>query len=244
MVPIAKVLDLALAQAGDRYVFGAEVRHDDPDPETFDCSELIEWAAVRAGVSPRVPDGSWYQARHLRQHGTLITIGQALKTRGALLFRFSSSPFVGGRPKSAHVALSLGDGRTMEARSTALGVGIFPGAEQRVWTHAGLLPGVAYPTGPPVPTTPRPDLGLNITLPTLALTRPFTVSGFVRLAQGLIAAHGVGIADTWNMVNGRPYADGVFGPGTEAAVRTIQSTRGVNVDGIIGGATWRTLLLN
>ena len=40
----------ALAQAGDRYVFGAQARLDDPNPTAFDCSELVKWSAHQAGV--------------------------------------------------------------------------------------------------------------------------------------------------------------------------------------------------
>ena len=134
-----------VSQAGDRYIFGHEVKLSDTDPSAFDCSELVEWAAWQVGVQPRVPDGSWYQARHCQKHGTLIPVSEALKTKGALLFRFSSSPFTGGRPTSSHVAVSLGDGRTIEAKGSRYGVGIFT-AEGRGWTHAGLVPGLDYST--------------------------------------------------------------------------------------------------
>src|SRR5690606_39740146 len=58
--------------------------------------------------------GSWIQYRHCHNHGTTITPAVAIATRGALLFRFSSDPLKGGRPSSSHVAISLGDNRTVE----------------------------------------------------------------------------------------------------------------------------------
>ena len=146
-VPVDAFVDLLLSQDGDRYIFGHEVSPSDSDPDAFDCSELIEWACARLGVTPRMPDGSWYQARHVRNHGLLIPVDQAIRTRGALLFRFSSSPFTGGRPSSAHVAVSLGNGETIEARSTRHGVGRFS-AHGRGWTHAGLVPGIDYERKP------------------------------------------------------------------------------------------------
>ena len=36
-------------------------------------------------------------------------------------------------------------------------------------------------------------------------------------------------------------ADGIFGKGTETAVRDFQTENGLTVDGIVGPATWRVL---
>lgn len=119
----------ALAQAGDRYVFGAETNLDDPNPSKFDCSELVQWAAHQAGVT--VPDGTMNQVPFFKQKGTTISVAEALRTRGALLY------------KPGHVAISLGDGRTIEAKGTAYGVGIF-NANGRGWTSGALIPGLKY----------------------------------------------------------------------------------------------------
>ena len=143
-----KVVRLAVQQDGDRYVFGERTRFHETDPEVFDCSELIQWVCGRLGVEPEMPDGSWIQAKHCKNHDTLIEIDRGVDTAGALLFRFSSNPFGSDRPDKAHVAFSLGDGRTMEARSTSLGVGIFAHAADRDWTHAGKIPGVKYGPSP------------------------------------------------------------------------------------------------
>jgi cell wall-associated NlpC family hydrolase len=119
----------ALAQRGDRYVFGAEVKLNDKNPDTFDCSELVQWAAHQAGVT--VPDGTMNQVPFFRQKGTQISVDQALRTRGALLFR------------PGHVAISLGDGRTIEAKGRNYGVNVFS-AHGRGWTSGALIPGLKY----------------------------------------------------------------------------------------------------
>lgn len=132
---IKSIVKLAEDQKGDAYVFGAEVSKSDPNPKKFDCSELVEWVCARHDVEPVMPDGAIYQYEHCRKHGTTITVAKAIKTYGALLFRISSS--------GNHVAISRGDGTTIEAKGKAFGVGIFS-AEGRGWTHAGLIPGVKY----------------------------------------------------------------------------------------------------
>lgn len=152
MATVPQLMERLLSVDGASYIFGHEVNLDDTAPWAFDCSELIEWACHQIGVSPRMPDGSWYQARHTRNRGLMFpypsaaSIRAAVDIRGALLFRFVGDPFVGGRPRQAHVAVSQGDGLTIEARSATHGVGQFS-ALNRGWTHAGLIPGLDYTGG-------------------------------------------------------------------------------------------------
>jgi cell wall-associated NlpC family hydrolase len=131
-------LDAAVAQSGDRYVYGAEANLHDANPSTFDCSELTQWAAAQAGVT--IPDGAQAQYDALRTHGKTISVEDALRTPGALLFHADPNGAIG------HVAISLGDGRTIEARNSRLGVGIFDGREN--WLNrAAVLPGLSGPIG-------------------------------------------------------------------------------------------------
>lgn len=149
-------LDAATAQAGDRYVFGATASISDPDPDVFDCSELVKWAAGRQGVD--VPDGTWLQYLDLKADGATMSVEEAIRTPGALLFSFPSEPQPGqGRPSRAHVAISLGDGRTIEAANPRKGV-IFGEAEGR-FNFAGFIPGLADGTvGPGGPAGVDPGL--------------------------------------------------------------------------------------
>jgi peptidoglycan hydrolase-like protein with peptidoglycan-binding domain len=54
----------------------------------------------------------------------------------------------------------------------------------------------------------------------------------VRTLQHLLRAHGKNVA-----------VDGLFGPATDAAVRTFQASRGLAVDGIVGPHTWSALIV-
>jgi peptidoglycan hydrolase-like protein with peptidoglycan-binding domain len=137
LVKVGDVVELALSQDGDEYIFGAEASPDDADPKAFDCSELVQWVCDRLGVKPQMPDGAIWQWRHCRKHGTLIEVAEALETRGALLLRVNHPRY------GNHVAISLGDGWTIEARDRRSGVGRFP-SYGRPWTHGALIPGVDY----------------------------------------------------------------------------------------------------
>jgi hypothetical protein len=143
---VGRFVDEALAQEGDKYVFGVRAKLDDPNPDKFDCSELTKWAAHQAGVE--IPDGAMYQYLDLKQKDSLIPVDQAMHTKGALLFYFSNEPTPGGgRPARAHVAISLGDGRTIEAKGTKYGVGEFT-AHNR-FNYAGVIPGLDSSAAPP-----------------------------------------------------------------------------------------------
>lgn len=130
------IVEKALTQAGDPYIFGYEVDLQDPDPDAFDCSELVQWVCAQLGVIPKMPDGAVYQYEHCQTYPTLITLEKAVKTAGALLFRITPEG-------NNHVAISMGNGITIEARGKAYGVGSWS-ASGRPWTAAGLIPGVKY----------------------------------------------------------------------------------------------------
>lgn len=58
-IDIARGQELLRAQVGDPYIFGTEVKLDDPNPKAFDCSELVEWFFAQFNI--KVPDGSYNQ---------------------------------------------------------------------------------------------------------------------------------------------------------------------------------------
>ena len=133
-------LQAAVSQAGDPYVWGAEAQAADSDPSAFDCSELVQWAAGQVGLD--LPDGSWLQYLDLQGQGSTISVEEALRTPGALLFSFSEEPRPGGgRPGQAHVAISLGDGRTIEARGRSYGVGTWEAGDR--FEYAAVVPGLS-----------------------------------------------------------------------------------------------------
>lgn len=115
----------ALKASGARYQYGAEASSSDSSPSALDCSELVQWALGRIGVS--YVDGSSSQYAASRK----ITVSQAMGTKGALLW------------KEGHIGISMGDGRSVEARNPSAGVGVFRAADIS-WAGGGLVPGLNY----------------------------------------------------------------------------------------------------
>lgn len=124
---VERMVQAALKQKGKSYVFGTEVAATETDAAAFDCSELVEWAVSQAGGY--IPDGSQAQREWCRKHKTTLSVEEAIKTRGALLFT------------DTHVAISLGDGMTIEAANKKKGVCSLTAAG-RGWKEAGLVPGL------------------------------------------------------------------------------------------------------
>jgi cell wall-associated NlpC family hydrolase len=174
---VQHLIDVAMAQVGDDYVYGVEVAETDPDPQVWDCAEFTQWSAYQVGAE--IPGSSFEQYLDLKSKGLLIPIEQGMNTPGALLFHFSSEPQPGGgRPSQAHVALSLGEGRTVEAQNEDVGV-ITDDAGGR-FEYAALLPNVDYAgTGDdqPSPLAAAPDPGVGGTPDPSGLTQDMVIYG-------------------------------------------------------------------
>ncbi|MFI7545692.1 peptidoglycan-binding protein [Actinoplanes sp. NPDC049599] len=203
MASFSQFAKIALTQQGDPYVFGSEAEFDDPNPDSFDCSELVEWAAARCGVT--FVDGAQNQRDACRRADKLISVERARKTRGALLFRIDEGP------SNDHVAISLGNGRTIEARGRKYGVNKFP-ADKRGWTHGGLVPGL--------------HADKHHTLLELGC-----LGEEVRWVQRRLQMHGIDPGP----------ADGAYGRRTAAAVRAFQKAHRLEVDGVVGPLTRKAL---
>lgn len=134
-VYIEDILVISLSQSGKKYIYGAEASPLDPNPYAFDCSELVQWSCDRANVVPKFPDGSGAQFAACRAAGTIMSVQEGIETRGALLFR-------GGNVGNEHVAWSLGNGTTIEARGAAWGVGTWAASGR--FENAGRIPNVVY----------------------------------------------------------------------------------------------------
>ncbi|HSD48435.1 MAG TPA: peptidoglycan-binding protein [Actinomycetota bacterium] len=209
MATLHAFVAIALTQRGDPYEFGAEAEFSDPDPPEFDCSELVQWAAARCQV--RFVDGAQNQRNACQQANALMDVNEGIRTRGALLFRIDEAP------GNDHVAISLGNGKTIEARGEAYGVNRFSAAG-RPWTHAGIVPGLS--AGGTVTVKHGDEM--------LALDDE---GERVRWLQRRLQLHGFEPGP----------ADGVFGSRTEEAVRAFQTAKGLEVDGVVGRETKRAL---
>jgi cell wall-associated NlpC family hydrolase len=138
MLPIEPLIQLLLTQIGGRYVYGGKASSTVADPKAhgygMDCSGFVSWATGRQGRG--LLGGSGEQYAECLRDGLGITVDQGIATRGAILVIPANG--------AEHIAVSLGDGRTVEAHDTAEGIGIYPATGR--FNGAALIPGFDYTT--------------------------------------------------------------------------------------------------
>lgn len=145
----------ALTAQGIRYVLGAKWGGGVWPPRALDCSGLVTAVGARLGLGIGRVHGSANQWAYCARYGQRVTAAQAANTAGLLCFRIGVTPV-------NHVAITLGENKTMEARSshTSPQVGVFGAMTARRWTGFTTIPGVTYSgspaTPPPSPVTPTP----------------------------------------------------------------------------------------
>ena len=230
MATAKELVKLANRHVGEPYKLGAFAPKDNPNWKgPWDCAEFVSWLVFQTtgmlvgctdnAANPASADaysGAW--ARDAEASHRPITIGQARAAAGAVLVR---RPGPGG---IGHVALSQGDGSTVEAPSEARGV-INDQVDGRRWDLAMLVPTIDYPgTLDAAVFTPPAGLILRLTFP------PMQGAMIKRLQKSHKAAgFDPGVVD------------GVFGPHTAAAVRSFQLQAGLVPDGEAGPATQKKL---
>lgn len=197
-----------MSQRGDRYVFGAEIRLGDPDPDQGDCSEYIEWACWQIGLrNPKMPDGSLAQINHCRA----IPLSAGLATAGAVLWR------------PGHIVVSRGDSKTtIEARGAKYGVNVF-GSQGR-FSRAGLIPGLDYsnrrPSQPGMTTNDLQVIAWCVALCKTTRHYAGAKNDYIKWLQGGL-----------NNVSGRGLkVDGHYGPATQRAVVDLKRMLGRRPD--------------
>ena len=144
--PLGLFLNAVLSQQGTAYEFGAEVEAGEDDPQAFDSSELVQWAATRAGVAMR--DGSWIQYLELDRCGSSTSVDEALGIPGALIFGFPTDPVEDGpRPPGSFVVISLGDGRIVDIAPPEIVIrAVADLPDGRMLTHGAQIPDLGLGT--------------------------------------------------------------------------------------------------
>jgi len=228
------VLTFAKLYLGFAYVFGAFVPKDSENYKgAFDCAEFVAFCVFKVygflygcdtsdvTKASKADAYTGYFTRDALAKGIVIPVDQAINTPGAILLR---SPKVGA---IGHIAFSRGDGTTIEAHSTKLGV-INWQATGRRWDMGILLPGINYELSKDVKNS----------LPTIVYRwkSPLMVDPFIGKIQSALSKAG----------HDPKGHDNKFGEDTHKAVVAFQKEKGLIADGEImpSGETAKALGIN
>lgn len=117
---VQKFIDLACAQQGKPYVFGAE------GPNSFDCSGLVAYALQKAGVKGGRTTARGYQARYKDS-----AVSKDQLQPGDLIFYHYKNDRGIPAGKASHIEIYLGNGMSMGTDSPKEGARI----EKVDWDH-------------------------------------------------------------------------------------------------------------
>lgn len=243
----AQVYNLANTQFGKRYIFGSEVAvswWSFYHATSWDCSELVQVVCNLLGIG--IPDGSQAQRSWCHPH---ISLERAKHIKGALLF------------SSHHVAISDGNGGTIEAANHL--VGVIHGRIDSRFTDAALIPGVHYPElsgGDPAPAPDVPPPAGSLA----EFQRAVFFAKLFRFGQpdgpGVLNEHSPGADKAIQFlqagINGwgkrwaalthtappQPLTSGRWDDLTRLCVDTIQRITGHNELGVTGPQLWESIL--
>lgn len=221
------LLKIAAKHVGEDYQLGVIAPKNNKNWKgPWDCAEFTSWCVYQAagllygctGNNPASADaytGYWH--RDATARGNIVPLSLAASTPGAALLRIPQQSLIG------HVAFSDGKGGTIEAHSTKVGVARRKIAGRR-WDLAILVPGIQYMTNAETVIATPPLLILRLTTPLMRGT-------LIRKVQRALKDEGF---------NPGPL-DGIYGPGTVAAVNAFQISNGLVPDGEVGPDTANAL---
>jgi len=224
------LLNLAKTRIGEKYA-NVLVPKDNPNWHgPWDCAEFASWVVFQKvgklygcldnSANPATADaysGAWVRDA---SDGTLPIKDQVTANNTAGLILIRKPPLPG---EMGHVAISDGEGGTVEAAGTGLGVK-HGEIEGRLWHFYVEVPKVTYQTtGRIVAPKPLPYL--------LTLEEPYMSGTLVKNVQRALTGAGF---DPGKL-------DGRYGPHTIAAVFAFQKMNRLVADGIVGPKTARKL---
>jgi hypothetical protein len=223
----ADIVALAKTRIGEKYV-NVQVPKNDPNWRgPWDCAEFASWlvyqtAGILYGCTDDTTDpakadaytGAWKTDAATK--GRMVPVSEAAGTPGAFLLRYPPAP-----GEMGHIAVSDGQGGTVEAAGSSTGV-VVGKVSGRRWDTGVLVPGIDYSGG-----------SVHVSGPAkiYAVGQPNMDGSKVKEIQTALAASGYSPGDV----------DGEYGTTTALAAAAFQKAQGIISDGEVGPDTAKAL---
>jgi hypothetical protein len=225
-----RILALGRKRLGDKYILGAAVPKNNANwAGPWDCAEFASWLVYQISDTlygchknsgdPATADAyTGYWGRDAKSLGVRISVEQAARTPGAAVLRVPQANAMG------HIAISDGEGGTVEAHSKNRGVTESTLSGRR-WDMGILVPGLTYSEALSTPTVKPPKVLI------FRLRTPYMQGETVKAIQRALKEAGYHPGKI----------DSDFGPLTQAAVISFQAAKGLVPDGEVGPVTAKAL---
>ena len=223
----ADIVALARTRIGEKYVNVLVPKDDANWHGPWDCAEFASWLVYQvSGVlygctddtaNPAEADaytGAWKTDASAK--GRMVSVSEAAGTPGAFLLRYPPAP-----GEMGHIAVSDGQGGTIEAAGSSTGV-VAGKVSGRRWDTGVLPPGIDYTTGSHSVAGPSTIY---------AVGQPNMSAAKIKEIQTALAARGFTPGDV----------DGEYGTNTALAAAAFQRAQGLIADGEVGPDTAKAL---
>lgn len=204
------------------YKLGAQVGKKWIGHRVWDCSGLTKDCAKKLGLNYHHGSNSSYK---------YDCVAKGEKTAG-LKLPPGAWVYTGTTKNRGHIGIVIDDEWVVEAQGTNAGV-VKSKINLKKWTWWGIGKGLTFDFIPGVSGggSSKSDKKQSSTIPVYPTIRRGDRGEVVTQCQRLLAKDGSNLE-----------IDGIFGPGTQSAVRSFQKRHNLTVDGIVGPQTWKALL--
>lgn len=187
----------------------------------WDCSGLTKYSGQQLGLNYHHGSNSSYnydcQFKGKKTPDMKLPVGAWVYT--------------GTEKNRGHIGIVVDEDTVVEAQGTIAGV-VKSKLSLKKWTWWGLGKGLTFDFVPgSLEEKPHDTSSASSKVPVYPTIRRGDRGEIVTQCQRLLAKDGSDLA-----------IDGIFGPGTQSAVRAFQNRHGLTVDGIVGPQTWGALL--
>lgn len=209
----------------DDYKLGAQIGKKWIGHRVWDCSGLTKDCGKRLGLN--------------YHHGSNSSYNYDCKAKGEktpdMKLPIGAWVYTGTPRNRGHIGIVVDDEWVVEAQGTNAGV-VKSKLSLKKWTWWGLGKGITFEFSPganpiPKPVQPAKTSSTTSKTPVYPTVRRGDRGEVVTQLQRLLSKDGSSLQ-----------IDGIFGPGTQSAVRAFQKKYGLTVDGIVGPQTWGKLL--
>ena len=211
------------------YKMGAQYGKKWIGHRVWDCSGLTSERAAKLGLSYHHGSNSSYN--YDCSHKGKKTAGLKIPV-GAWMY-------TGSAGSHGHIGIVVDDTWVVEAQGTKAGVTRTKITDKK-WTYWGLGKGLEFDFIP----GQEDKAGQDTKEPAKEQTQTATDTKvyYPTLRRGARGENVVQLQRLLSMDGSNLEIDGIFGPGTQSAVRAFQKRHGLVVDGIVGPKTWAELL--